>query len=292
MSEIAKSSPSMSILSIGAVTPLGRDLKRIAEKLASPADVFPSAFRVNDDLLSDPTLDKRLRRADRFVRMAVIAAKDACSAAESTCADIPRERIGLIVATGFGPHCRGFRFIDGILDCGDSDALPTDFSHSVHGVAAAYITELLELRGPSVTATDFTCGFEQAVLLAQCWLDQGACDRVLVGAVEEVGEVLIHCASRMLKNDQRLTPGEGAVFFMLGPHDVAGIAHLQSASEPHDLDLVILDVPAIPAAQTTKPAARARRATTFNPYFGHSPSSSAFGLLGELLSLSAGRSLG
>jgi len=282
MSHIGKSS-SMSILSAGAVTSLGRDLTKIAQKLSGPPEASSLTISVNDDLLSNAALDKRLRRADRFVRMAVMAAKDAWSTAEPACRDIPREKIGLIVTSGFGPHCRGFRFIDGILDCGDGDALPTDFSHSVHGVAAAYITELLELRGPSLSTTDFHSGFEQAILLAQCWLEQGSCDRVLVGAVEELGEVLVHCAARMLDNEKRRTPGEGAVFFMLAPNDLQGIARLGYRTEATDLDLMILDLPASVSKQPIRP-----RAAMFSPYFGHSPSGSAFGLLGELLSCGAG----
>jgi hypothetical protein len=281
-----------SILGVGAITPLGRDLQTIARKLGENAPSSASPLRVKDDHLSDPLIDRRMRRADRFAQMAALAANDAWRAAECACKGISKERVGLIVASGFGPHCRGFRFLDGMLDYGDPDALPTDFSHSVHGAAAAYITELLELRGPSLTITDFECGFEQAVLLAQCWLNQGSCDRVLLGVVEQVGEVLIHCASRMLVGDERFVPGEGAVFFALGPRDVDGIACLAATSEPLNLDLMILNFPAIAFPETRKPALAARRMTTFSSHFGQTPSSSAFQLLGGLLSLRGGRPLG
>ena len=49
---------------------------------------------------------------------------DAWKQAAHACDGIERERIGLIVTSGFGPHCRGFRFLDGLLDCGDSAASP------------------------------------------------------------------------------------------------------------------------------------------------------------------------
>lgn len=283
--------PRASILGVGAVTPLGCDMQAISRNLAQPAAGAAPAIRVGDDLQSASAISRRMRRADRFSRMAVNAAQDAWAAARSECIGIPMERVGLIVATGFGPHCRGFRFIDGILDCGDSAALPTDFSHSVHGTAAAYITELLELRGPSLTCTHFEIGFEHAVLLAQCWLAEGSCDRVVVGAVEEVGDVLIQCASRIL-GDERFVPGEGAVFLTLAPGDVSGIARLEAISEPRECDLVMLDFPAIGSQSSREPPFQARCATTFSPYFGHSPSSTAFQLLGGLLSLSAGRPLG
>jgi hypothetical protein len=276
-----------SILAIGAVTPLGRDLDAITAQLEKPVPAATKIPQVGDDLLLDPAIGARMRRADRFARMAAIAALDAWVGD-----DIPKQRIGLIVTSGFGPHCRGFKFLDGILDCGDSDALPTDFSHSVHGAAAAYITEILELRGPSLTTTDFEFGFEQAVLLAQCWLNQRVCDRVVVGAVEEIGEVLVHCASRMLAGEKRFVPGEGAVFFTLGPAGVKGLARLDATSQAPDVDLMLLDMPAIPPHYAQRPTVRARQTTTFSPWFGHSASSSAFQLLGGFLSIRAGRPLG
>jgi 3-oxoacyl-[acyl-carrier-protein] synthase II len=271
--------PRASISGIGAVTPLGRELPIIQKKLQQPAAATTGPRRVDDELFAD--LGPRMRRADRFSRMAAVAASDCWKATAGDGVD--RRRIGLIVSSGFGPHCRGFKFLDGILDCGDSDALPTDFSHSVHGAAAAYITEILELRGPSVTSTDFECGFEQAVLLAQCWLSDGVCDRVLVGAVEEIGEVLLHCASRML-DTEKFIPGEGAVFFMLGPPTEGGGTLLEATALPPKVDLLAIDSPPLPGdAGNQKLATIAGRTATFSPYFGHSPSSSAFGLLGAVL---------
>jgi len=203
--------------------------------------------------------------------MAAVAAMDAC-------AGLPMDNVGLVVTSGFGSHCRGFKFLDGILDCGDSAALPTDFSHSVHGAAASYIAGLLDLRGPTLTTTDFEIGFEQAVLLAQCWLDQKICNRVLVGAAEELGDVLIHCASYMLNRHEQNSLGEGAVFLALGSSESNGMAHLDAAALPKEVDLLISDDPSITPNRTT----------TFTPYFGRSASSSAFQILGALLTLPTG----
>ncbi len=240
---------------------------------------------VPDDLLADAATAKRLRRADRFTRMAVIAATDAWNSAHPSIAGVPMERIALIVSSGFGPHGRGFKFLDGILDCGDSAALPTDFSHSVHGAAAAYITEILGLRGPSLSITDFVCGFEQAVQLAACWLAQGVCDRVMVGAVEELGQVLLHCASRMLSPDRKIVPGEGAVFLMLGPTSEPGLANLQVSPAPQSMDLLILDEPAIGRPVPDLSTIAASSTASFNASFGSHPSSAAFQLLGGLLTM-------
>ncbi len=282
--------PPASILGIGAVTPMGRDLRDIQKQLQNPRRFprrsFASAMnfcrtRPSSAGCAGPIDSRGWPRSPHPI----------AGPAQDPCERIAKERIGLIVSSGFGPHCRGFRFLDGILDCGDSDALPTDFSHSVHGAAAAYITEILELRGPSLSTTDFEIGFEQAVGLAQCWLDQRVCDRVLVGAVEEIGEVLLHCASRLL-GKEAFVPGEGAVFLMLGPPDAGGFVRLEATTLPRDLDLLMLDVPALPSTAVQKPAMVARCTTTFSPYFGHTASSSAFQLLGGMAAIRAGRPLG
>jgi Beta-ketoacyl synthase, N-terminal domain len=272
--------PPATVLGIGAITPLGRDLTTIARKLTEPPTPSTS-YPVDELFLSDPFINRQMRRADRFSRMAAIAAYDAWSQAKQ---NVPLERVGLIVASGLGPYNRTFRFLDGILDGGDANASPTDFSHSVHGAAAAYITELLELRGPGLTVADFENAFEQSVQLAQCWLTDGTCSRVLVGAVEELGDLLLHCAARI---DHRLTPGEGAVFLTLGPSDLPGIAHLDATRIPKHVDLLMIDDP--PILLSAAPSQlTASRTSNFTPYFGHLATSSAFQILGSLLSFADG----
>ena len=282
--------PSVGVLGVGAVTALGRDVPEIGRLLAEPPSSAPGPRRVHDASLVYPPWNSRLRRADRFVRMAAIAALDAWTDAQRAAGDVPAEHIGLILASGFGSHVRAFRFLDGMLDFGDAAALPTDFSHSLHGTATAYIAELLALRGPSLTITDFESGVAQALLQAQCWLAQGRCQRVLVGAVEELGEVLLHYAAKLL-GDSRFLPGEGAVFFMLGSGDVPGRAHLNVVSPTPHVDLLLLDDPPLRAAPANLPPS-AHHTATCSPYFGQSAGSAAFQLLGGLLSLQAGRPLG
>jgi 3-oxoacyl-[acyl-carrier-protein] synthase II len=283
--------PSASILGVGAVTPQGRTLPEIQRALAQPPATGPQVLRVSDSVLVCPTLGARLRRADRFVRMAVNAALDAWTEARQAAGEVSPEEVGLILASGLGSHVRGFRFLDGILDFGDGAALPTDFSHSLHGAASAYIAELLGLRGPSLTITDFENGTARALLTAQLWLARGRCRRVLVGVVEELGEVLLHCANRLL-GETSLVPGEGAVFLALGPEDVGGQARLAAAAEPDRVDLLMLDDPPLLPRASVCSWPPARHTTTFTPYFGHSAGNTAFQLLGGLLALRAGRPLG
>jgi hypothetical protein len=144
---------------------------------------------------------------------------------------------------------------------------------------------MLDIRGPSLNLTDFETGFEEAVRMAQCWLNEGACDRILLGAVEELGEVYLYCAQRMLDGHEKPSPGEGAVFLMVGPESIPGIARLSATASPAAVDLAIVEYPVILPFTKVVPNDNAKRATTFTPFFGHSASATAFSLLGGLLAM-------
>ena len=115
--------------------------------------------------LTDKAVLKGMRRADRFSKMAVLAAWDAVE--DSGIAIRGGEgRLGIILATAFGPQATAFRFLDEIIDHGDGRASPTLFSHSVHNAAASYVASALKSRGPTLTVTQFAFSFHQA--LAAC----------------------------------------------------------------------------------------------------------------------------
>lgn len=321
--------PPASILGIGAVTPIGRDLASIALRLAGQGSSTSAASlqlalgksepgaadalragadagdrspdgpveadslrRVADALLSEPSINAHMRRADRFGKMSAIAAIDAWNAATARHGAIAGERVGLIFSSGFGAHVRGFKFLDGVLDHGDAAASPTDFSHSVHGAAAAYISRMLDIRGPSLPLTDFQLGFEHAVQLAQIWLHEKTCDRVLIGAVEELGNVMIDCAGKMLDRSSGIRAGEGAVFLVLAAAGVPGAATIDACAAPLAADLLIAEDPPMPGSAKIAPSICARRTATFADYFGHSSSLPAFNVLAGLMSIQSALPLG
>jgi hypothetical protein len=294
--------PSLSILGVGAVTPRGRVRAKIEDRgwkiedsaagsardlqssILDPRSSRPEPLRVDNTILAlDPSLGAQMRRADRFTKMAVAAATDAWRSAGV--AGVAPERAGLFFASGFGPHCRGFKFLDGILEMGDMAASPTDFSHSVHGAASAYISQLLDLRGPQLNSTDFEIGFEESIRLAQCWLNEGACDRVLLGAAEELGEVYLSCAKRILGDQAGIVPGEGAVFLLLARGDVPGFARIDATVQPSNVDLLVIEAPVVLPSQKVAAKISARQTISCTSRFGHSASASAFNLLGALLAM-------
>ncbi len=192
------------------------------------AEPFP-VYAVPDAVLKDPLALRCARRADRFSKMAVLAAWDAAHPNATDCVPYDPVRTGLVVASAFGPHATTFGFLDDILEFGDAAVSPTRFSHSVHNLAAGYISMALDLRGPAVTLTDFVDPFRAALQTAQLWLEQGLCDDVLIGGVDECGTEMEYICSQKLAMAKSATdmrpffdprgplviPGEGAVFFRL-----------------------------------------------------------------------------
>jgi len=198
----------------------------LVELPSDPDRPFP-LYCVAKEIISDRTLLQKMRRADRFSKMAVVAAWDAIDDSGSALDDY-KYSLGIIVATGFGPHVTTFHFLDELLNYGDANVSPTIFSNSVHNAAASYISLLLDSHGPTLTLTQFAFSLHQAFMLAQAWLQEKRCEYVLVGSVDECGAVMNYICNRKLQiaDDGRVkpfcfspspvaVPGEGSVFFLV-----------------------------------------------------------------------------
>jgi hypothetical protein len=204
--------------------------------------------------LADPVALKKLRRADRFSKLAALSAWDAASDAGLSAADL-ETGTGIIVTTAFGPHGATFDFLDEILDFGDGGVSPTRFSHSVHNAAAAYIAILFGSRGPACTLADFERPLRGGLSLASLWLQEGRCRRILVTYTEESSSPLEYIAALRrapgaggfvqpfnLSPDSRAALGEGSVCLVLArPEAGRGVLDLAR----FDGDDPILDITAL-----------------------------------------------
>ena len=217
---------SMNIAGIGVLCSQGRGLARFEQALkanVASLDESGSCHRIPPEALEDREVLWDIRRADRFSKIAVLAAYDAMR--DGGCSN---GSMGIIVSTGLGPHATTFRFLDDILNYSDSSVSPTIFSHSIHNAAASYVAKVLKCTGPTLTVTQFHFSFQQALLLAGAWMAEGRCDHVLVGCVEECGSVMESIYSEKLKaesesrvnlsacdNKHSIGLGEGSVFFLV-----------------------------------------------------------------------------
>jgi 3-oxoacyl-[acyl-carrier-protein] synthase II len=217
----------MNIQGIGIVFNRGLGAARLEEALndgwKAPRE---PAYLVDLDTIPDKAILKKVRRADKLSKMAVLAAADAVS--DSGMCGLEGRKTGVIVATAFGAHVTTFGFLDNILDYGDKGVSPTLFSNSLHNAAASYIASALDACGPTLTVTRLHLSFHYALELAMIWLNEGRCDHVLVGATDQYGDVMGWIYRNRLTpapdgrikpfefNPTHCVPGEGAVFFLLG----------------------------------------------------------------------------
>jgi len=224
---------SPSVLGIGVVSCCGRGADRL---LRADEDSFGPEVasgvrvcRVSADTLKDRDVLKGMRRSDRFSKMAVLAAHDACVQANLALAG-DRSGLAVVVTTAFGPHDTTFGFLDEILDFGDVGVSPTRFSHSVHNAAASYVATVLGCRGPTCTIADFESPLYAGLATADLWLRTGRCEHALVGYVEQASKPMTYATAMMAKRTGsaalqpfHLSPfvdvaaSEGSVFLAIGP---------------------------------------------------------------------------
>lgn len=303
----------MNILGMGIVFTRGRGIDSLDKALQQgwqrPAEVEihgrkSFAYRVDQQTISDRTLLKNMRRADKLSKMAVVAASEALTT--SGIKDLNRNRVGIITATALGAHVTTFDFLDNILEYGDASVSPTTFSNSVHNAAASYISSALGIEGPTLTVTQFFFAFHSALQLAQVWLNEGRCDYVLAGAVEQYGDVLayIHDTKLTPAPDGRIrpfnfkpayqVPGEGSVFFLLGnkkqDNSFCEIHNVSVNADEKDMtqaDLDIIDTDGLLEDETVykRCLSPAIPAASYSPLFGSMLSGSAFNCAAGALTL-------
>jgi len=185
---------------------------------------FP-LFKASTGQLENYLNKRTLRRIDHFSRMALLGAFQALEDAGDLGLD--RSHLGVVICSGFGALNTSFKFLDSVLEYGDTFASPTAFSNSVHNAAAAHISIQLGISGPSLTVSQFDQSLVSGLLSAQMWLEEGRVDAVLLGVVDEYSSVLGYCWQRFLGCCERTemrplnfsettaVAGEGAAFFLL-----------------------------------------------------------------------------
>ena len=179
-------------------------------------------------------LNKRaLRRVDHYSRMALLGAYLALEDAGRLEED--RSRMGIIIASGYGPGRATLVFLDTFIIDGDGLSSPTSFSNSVQNAAVANISMLLNITGPGLTVGQLEMSVPSALIAAKSWLEEGRVDSVLFGAVDEYHDELGYFWHRFYGesatadhemrpfefDSQTAIPGEGAAFFRLTRADEA-----------------------------------------------------------------------
>lgn len=297
----------MNILGIGIIFSGGRGVdcfeKTLNQGWQAPVETDvrhsknrkSSVFKVPHESITDRVLLKKMRRSDKLSKMAVLAASDAMRT--SGIENFNKKSIGIITASAFGAHVTTFDFLNDILDYGESNVSPILFSNSVHNAAASYISSALDIHCPTLTVTQFYFSFHYALQLAQAWLNEGRCDYVLVGTVEQYGDVLgyVYDIKLIPAPDGRIKPfnfnptcqipGEGAVFFLASRESsenvfcrVEDISIGKGAECSQTADLDIIDADGMLADESAYRSSLSPDvpAAAYSPLFGSMMTGSAF----------------
>lgn len=200
--------------------------KHVVVKTAHGPREMP-AYLADTSRLEDFLNKRALRRVDHYSRMALFGAYLALEDAGRL--DEDRSRMGIIVASGYGPGRATLAFLDTFILDGDGLSSPTSFSNSVQNAAVANISILLNITGPGLTVGQLEMSVPSALIAAALWLEEGKVDSVLFGTVDEYHDELGYFWHRFYGENatadhemrplafdlQTAIPGEGAAFFLL-----------------------------------------------------------------------------
>ena len=165
-----------------------------------------SAFTARTDLLDQLIPPRTLRRVDHYARMAILASHLALE--DAGMGNGLPENTGLIVATGMGPTANTLDLQAADVAATDLALSPILFSNSVQNAAAAYISMLLKIRGPSLSINQYEMAVPLAFQTALDWLEEGRTETVLVGSIDCFSKAL-HEASLNCRDLKKETAAKG-----------------------------------------------------------------------------------
>jgi 3-oxoacyl-[acyl-carrier-protein] synthase II len=186
------------VTGIGMVTPLGLDRESSfagiiagtsgAAKLVDiELDRLPVQFGCQvKDFDPEVALDRRTaRRTDRFVQMAIAAAREACADANLDVSAHPEpHRIGTSVATGIGGLQTLHVAEDHLFRKGADRLSPMWITMLIPNMASGMISMELGTRGPAAASCTACAASSMAIGDATSYIRDGRCDAMLVGGTE------------------------------------------------------------------------------------------------------------
>ena len=198
----------------GVVGGFGCGLSRLEEAIrkrpapdSDPEVTAMAAFTARTDLLDRLIPPKTLRRVDHYARMAILASH--LAAGDAGMGKGLPENTGLVVATGMGPTANKLDLQPADVAATDLALSPILFSNSVHNAAAAYISMLLKVQGPSLSINQYEMAVPLAFQTAIDWLEEGRTETVLVGSIDCFSKAL-HEASLSCRNLKTGDSGQAA----------------------------------------------------------------------------------
>jgi 3-oxoacyl-(acyl-carrier-protein) synthase len=188
---------SLAIAGMGWVTPLGRGVDSVWERLLHGDEAFATTvsekfgnrpynvFRVPESALTG-FAHPRLRRASAISRFAAAAGLDALRGAGLNLDSQNAERIALIFAISNGGVIYTKRFYREVVDAGAQSASPLLFPETVFNAPASHLAAILGIRGATYTLVGDGAVGLLAIKMAEDLMANEALDHCLVVGTEEL----------------------------------------------------------------------------------------------------------
>jgi 3-oxoacyl-(acyl-carrier-protein) synthase len=238
------------IAGMGWVTPLGRNIKTVWQRLlqgeAPPAQALsrdpnePSypAYLVPSDDLKNLSPHPRLRRASAISRFAAAAGLDALEDARTNIGNIDLTRTALIFAVSHGGVIYTTRFYRDIVKSGPESASPLLFPETVFNAPASHLAAILGITGITYTLVGDGAVGIFALKMAEDLMTNETIENCLVVGAEEADWLLCDAYHRwrLTKSRPPIEPfrkpprgtilSEGAGAVVVGRKGVVGLKQI------------------------------------------------------------------
>lgn len=135
------------------------------------------------------------RKMGRSSRLSVVASLEALKDSGLAVEDANRDRIGVVVGTGYGNSGLTDEYFVSFMEGGPTGANPLLFADTVPNTAGSHISLHLRLRGPITTFCQNLISAELAIDYACGLLRTGQAEAMLVGGVDELSPIVMHAFS-------------------------------------------------------------------------------------------------
>jgi len=185
------------ITGLGAVSPVGNEIDVLWDNIVGGKAGYGSVTRFDVSTLPsrvageindfDPGkwIDKKeSRRMDRFVQLAIAAAKMAVQDAGLDLEKIDQERAGVVMGCGIGGVITFEEQKEVLINKGPNRISPFFITNLISNMAAGYLSITFGLKGPSLTIVTACASSANAVGEAMRLIQSGETDLVISGGTE------------------------------------------------------------------------------------------------------------
>jgi hypothetical protein len=212
----------VSVVGLGMVSKVGdtKDLEQLltSSRLINP-NVLTSGHTLSLDIPDDFNLSQQLlRRMSHFAKISLLSA---CNAIKNSGLDICGKSVGIIQGSVYGPIISGIQAFDDLIDFGDNQLSPTNFSGSVFNTSATYLSLAFGIQGPTLSHTSGLDTLYNSLLTASLWLESGEVDYVMMGIGDEYTTYFDHDFLTLDQQTGLLPTCEGWTTFILSKDETA-----------------------------------------------------------------------